>query len=64
MTHPPSGPSTPPPPSGPKDDHRCEPLDPASPEGRAVAARLTCTLAAIELEIGQRKAAEALRGAA
>lgn len=55
-----TGPVTPPPPSGPGKD---VPLDPASPQGRAVAARLTRTLAAIELEINQREAAEQVRAA-
>lgn len=55
MTHPPSGPNTPAPPPGPRDDA----LDPNSAEGRAVAARLTRTLAHIELEIAEREAVKA-----
>lgn len=56
MTHPPAGPSNPTPPGGPGRDET--PLDPRSPEGREVAARLTRTLAAIKLEILEREAAE------
>ena len=44
-----TGPINDPPPSGPGKD--VTPLDPASPKGREVAARLTRTLAAIELEL-------------
>lgn len=51
-----TGPTTPPPPSGPGKDGNA-PLDPRSPEGRAVAARLTRTLAAIELELAQSESA-------
>lgn len=62
MTHPPAGPSNPPPPGGPGKD-QTQPLDPKSPEGRAVAARLTRTLADIELEIAEREAVESARAA-
>lgn len=48
----PVGPSNPPPPGGPGKD---EVLDPRSPKGREVAARLTRTLAQIELEIAERE---------
>lgn len=58
MTHPPAGPSNPTPPSGPGKDE-VQPLDPKSPEGRAVAARLTRTLALIEIELAEREAVEA-----
>lgn len=40
-----------------------EPLDPDSPKGRDVAARLTHTLALIALEIRSRKAAGPRRAA-
>lgn len=53
MTHPPSGPDTPGPPPGPRGE---TPLDPNSTEGRAVAARLTRTLAYIEVELAERAA--------
>lgn len=54
MSHPP-GPSGPPP--GPANPPRREtPLDPNSAEGRAVAARLTQTLACIEVELAERAA--------
>jgi hypothetical protein len=56
-----TGPITPPPPSGPGKAEA--PLDPNSPEGRAVATRLTRTLATIELEIAQREAGEQVRAA-
>lgn len=56
-----TGPVTSPPPSGPGRD--VTPLDPNSPKGRAVAARLTRTLAVIELEILQREASEQGRAA-
>jgi hypothetical protein len=52
-----TGPVTNPPPGGPGREEE-PPLDPRSPEGRAVAARLTRTLAEIELEINEREAAE------
>lgn len=38
-----------------------EPLDPNSPKGREVAARLSATLAAVEAAIAERKAREAAR---
>lgn len=44
-----TGPVTNPPPTGPGRSEK--PLDPGSPRGRAVAERLTCTLARIELEL-------------
>lgn len=56
-----TGPTTPPPPPGPGRDET--PLSPTSPQGRAVAARLTRTLAAIELEIEAREAREQARAA-
>lgn len=63
MTHPPAGPSNPVPPGGPGRDEADAPLSPTSPKGRAVAARLTRTLAQIELEIAQREAGEQVRAA-
>ncbi|TWG21015.1 hypothetical protein [Actinoplanes teichomyceticus] len=57
-----TGPVTPPPPPGPGRD---EPYDPNTPEGREVAARLTRTLAAIEMELAAAEAQEtSLRSAA
>lgn len=41
-----------------------EPINPASPEGRDLAARLTGLLARIELEIAERKRRETTRSAA
>lgn len=49
-----TAPDTPPPPPGPGRD---KPLDPNSPKGRDIAARLTQTLARIELEMAQEQAA-------
>ncbi|MGX4657065.1 hypothetical protein ACWCHM_25950 [Micromonospora sp. SCSIO 07396] len=57
MTHPPGGPHTPPPPSGPRVP-QVAPLDPDSPEGRRVADDLSQVLAEIEIEIERRKAAQ------
>lgn len=50
-----TAPDNPPPPPGPGRSEK--PLDPKSPEGIAVAERLTRTLARIELEIDRREAA-------
>lgn len=53
-----TSPGTPPPPGGPSSPPHVEALDPRSPKGREVAARLTRTLAQIELEIAEREARE------
>lgn len=53
-----TGPISPPPPSGPGRTVTV-PLDPNSPKGREVAARLTAVLADIEFEIAQRQARKA-----
>lgn len=63
MTHPPGGPVTPPPPSGPRaPKHISHPLverlDPDSPEGQRIAADLSQVLAEIEMQIQQRHAAQ------
>lgn len=63
MTHPPAGPANPTPPGGPGRDEVVTPLDPNTPKGREVAARLTRTLAVIELEILRREASEQGRAA-
>jgi hypothetical protein len=61
VTHPPSGPHTPPPPSGPripKHTHpRVKPLDPDSPEGQAATEALSAVLGDIYLAILRRRAA-------
>lgn len=50
-----TGPVSDPPPSGPgKPGQGSGPLDPNSPEGIAVAKRLTATLAQIELELADQ----------
>lgn len=56
-----SGPVTEPPPSGPGRDE--EPFDPESPEGRAVAERLTRILDQIEQDITEREMADRERPA-
>ena len=61
MTHPPSGPITPPPPPGPKSP--VEPLDPNSAEGRAAADALSQALAEIQVAVWRRRA-EQTRSAA
>lgn len=62
MTHPPSAPSQPPRPAGPKvpSAHThplVTPLDPDSPAGREAAERLSQVLAEIQLAIWRRRAA-------
>ncbi|RGC68394.1 hypothetical protein C5N14_13770 [Micromonospora sp. MW-13] len=62
MTHPPSAPSQPPRPAGPRvpkahTHPQVEPLDPDSPEGRQIADDLSQVLAEIELAIERREAA-------
>ncbi|MEW2383344.1 hypothetical protein AB0873_14815 [Micromonospora sp. NPDC047707] len=65
MTHPPAGPHTPPPPSGPKHEHpKVKPLDPDSPAGRAAAEALSQALAEIYVAVAQRRAARQAREAA
>lgn len=59
MTHPPAGPVTPPPPSGPRHP-QIVPLDPDSPGGRAVARELTEVLAQIRANIAARRRAAAM----
>lgn len=54
------GPSNPSPAPGPGRD---TPLDPNSAEGRAAAARLTRTLAYIEVELAERAAIEEAKAA-
>ncbi|MDG4798949.1 hypothetical protein [Micromonospora sp. WMMD980] len=56
MTHPPSGPQTPPPPSGPRVP-KVAPIDPDSPAGRAATEALSQALAEIQVAIWRRKAA-------
>jgi hypothetical protein len=56
MTHPPSGPVTPPPPSGPRTP-QITPLDPDSEAGRQAAEALSQVLAEIQVAIWRRKAA-------
>lgn len=53
-THPPSGPHTPTPPTGPK---KVVPLEPDSPAGRAAAEALSQALAEIQVAIWRREAA-------
>ncbi|NBE80348.1 hypothetical protein [Micromonospora rubida] len=65
MTHPPSGPSQPPRPSGPKLPQTythplVTPLDPDSPEGLAAAEALSEVLADIWVAILRRRAAKQL----
>ncbi|WP_320069639.1 hypothetical protein [Micromonospora sp. RTGN7] len=56
MTHPPSAPITPPPPSGPRAP-RITPLDPDSEAGRQAAEAMSQVLAEIQVAIWRRKAA-------
>ena len=56
MTHPPGGPVTAPPPSGPRVP-KVSPIDPDSPGGRAAAESLSQALAEIQVAIWRRKAA-------
>lgn len=59
-----TGPSTPAPPPGPGRPSDVQPLDPDSPKGREVAARLTRTLALIEMQINERERAARIGSAA
>lgn len=47
----PAGPSSPTPPAGPGRADDVVPLDPESPKGREVAARLSAVIAELELEL-------------
>lgn len=58
MTHPPGGPVTSPPPSGPRRP-QITPLDPDTPAGRAASRALTEVLTEIGVNIARRKAAAA-----
>lgn len=62
MTHPPAGPHTPPPPSGPKRP-TVQPLDPDTPAGRAAADAISQALAEIQVAVWQRAARERGRAA-
>lgn len=53
MTHPPSGPSQPPRPSGPREP--IPQLDPDSPQGQAASEALSQVLAEIQLDIMRRR---------
>lgn len=55
MTHPPGGPVTPPPPSGPRTGKAITPIDPNSPGGRAAAEALSEVLAEILVAIWRRR---------
>lgn len=62
MTHPPAGPHTPPPPSGPKRP-TITPLDPNTDAGRAAAESLSQALAEIQVSIWQRRTARQRKAA-
>ncbi|WP_435233322.1 hypothetical protein [Micromonospora aurantiaca (nom. illeg.)] len=61
MTHPPSGPHTPSPPSGPRGE--VAPLDADSDAGREAAEALTQALAEIQVAIWQRTTTPAVDAA-
>ena len=64
MTHPPGGPSNPPPPSGPRPLTKVTPLDPDSEAGREAAASLSQALAEIFVAVVGREAAARAQGRA